>query len=267
MCEVETLAPGRARYSGRSTRADIMALMPLCHVQTAMEAQAAAMGGVAGKDINGFAIRDQVSVNTSQGWKEALIVAMNGNDYRVRLPDGSVAVKRYPAELHRMGPFTERDRALGLFALNERVQVLMDGRVEIGTIVSIKNMDYEVQLAENRWVWVNGRILLLAPHQPPGAAGPQTSAPPRPGLISCAGSIEGRYEAPEDSKGPDMEFRSGRVLMRATDGHDQTLECWKDEARLYLYRPGEFGGQPMPIEISADGSLKTPLGLIRKKEK
>jgi hypothetical protein len=263
MCQVETVASGR-RFTGNSSSADIEALMRLCRRQTPLEAQAAALGSGDGKDINGFKVREQVQVSTPEGWKEALIVAMNGNDYRVRLPDGKEAVKLYPAEVRRIGPPTERDRALGIFNINERVQVMMDGKVETGRITAIKNMDYEVQLSQTRYVWANGRVLLLVPDTPPGTGGPAGVTPPRPGLTSCAGKIEGVFGPPDEAKGFHIEFRSGRGLMRPPDGHEQTFECWADEAWFYLYRPGEFGGQPMPIGNNKDGTLQTALGMIRR---
>ncbi len=69
--------------------------------------------------------------------------------------------------------------------------------------------------------------------------------PPRPGLVSCAGKIEGRYAA-DGAMPVQMTFRSGKVTLS-----------------LFTTLPGEQGG--MEIDINDDGSLQAPFGELKKK--
>ncbi|HEX4998501.1 MAG TPA: hypothetical protein VFY29_09750, partial [Terriglobia bacterium] len=203
-CEMASFSGGRPLQRSVSTRADLRILMGLCHVQSSLESPsqgAVRSAAGSGTDANGFRVGDSVLVTAGETWVIAQIIDMNGNDYRVRARDGSEAIKLYPSGLRRIGPLTARDRAVGLFDLHERVQVLRDGKVESGEIVDIRDMDYQVRLAGDRNVWVSGGMLLPAapegPTQPspsaPPAAAPAGIQAPRPGLVSCSGKLEGQY--------------------------------------------------------------------------
>ena len=87
------------------------------------------------------------------------------------------------------------------------------------------------------------------------------AAPPKPGLTSCAGKIEGRYA--EASVGQiQMEFRSGKATMKLF-GETDTVDCWMSGKKIYLYKKGE--SSPMEIDINDDGSLQSPIGELKKK--
>jgi len=87
------------------------------------------------------------------------------------------------------------------------------------------------------------------------------AAPPKPGLTSCAGKIEGRYA--ETSSGQlQIEFRSGKATLRALGDADVT-DCWMAGKKIYLYMPGESA--PMELDLNDDGSIQTPLGEFKKK--
>src|SRR5262249_21784971 len=82
----------------------------------------------AASDVNGFKVGDVVDVDTAFGWTDATIVAGNGNNYQVRTSQGVVVMKMYPLELHRKGAYTDRDHAVGLYALKDIVQVNITGK-------------------------------------------------------------------------------------------------------------------------------------------
>ena len=85
--------------------------------------------------------------------------------------------------------------------------------------------------------------------------------PPKAGLTSCAGKIEGRYA--ESSVGQmQIEFRSGKATLKAFGDSDVT-DCWMAGKKIYLYMPGD--PMPMEIDINNDGTLQTPLGEFKKK--
>jgi hypothetical protein len=164
-------------------------------------------------DANGFKVGDTVEINTGFGWMRATILAINGNNYRVRSQVGVDLTKTYPSELRRIGPPAQARPAAG-------------------------------------------------------ARGTQPGKPPRPGLSSCAGKIEGRYVTTGAFGGMTIEFRSGRAIMKDAIGENDTeLECWTGGDKIYLHKPGDSPSQDMPIDINDDGTLQTPMGEMRKRGK
>jgi hypothetical protein len=92
-------------------------------------------------------------------------------------------------------------------------------------------------------------------------AAPKAGQPPKAGLISCAGKIEGRYA--ESSVGQiQIEFRSGKATMKAF-GDNEVLDCWMAGKKIYLYMPGDPA--PLEVDINNDGTLQTPMGEFKKK--
>jgi hypothetical protein len=89
-----------------------------------------------------------------------------------------------------------------------------------------------------------------------------TSAPPRPGLVSCAGKFEGRYATTAGLGGLTIVFRSGKATLSGALSDDETYECWTGGGKIILHKPGE---DDLPIEINDDGTLDTPLGELKKK--
>jgi hypothetical protein len=91
------------------------------------------------------------------------------------------------------------------------------------------------------------------------AAGPQ---PPRPGLTSCAGKIEGRYSTAAGI-GLTIEFRSGKATLKGPLVDDEVVECWTTGTKIVLHNPKE--PNDLELDINKDGSIDTPFGEIKKK--
>jgi hypothetical protein len=95
----------------------------------------------------------------------------------------------------------------------------------------------------------------------PKAAPKGGGQPPKAGLSTCAGKIEGRYA--ESALGQmQIEFRSGKATLKAF-GDTSITDCWMAGKKVYLYMPGD--PEPMEIDINNDGTLQTPLGEFKKK--
>jgi hypothetical protein len=92
------------------------------------------------------------------------------------------------------------------------------------------------------------------------SAGPQ---PPRPGLASCAGKIEGRYASALGQGGLTIEFRSGKATLKGPLLGDETVECWTSGAKIVLHNPTD--PDDLELDINKDGSIDTPFGEIKKK--
>jgi hypothetical protein len=267
-CDVEVGVPGQPAQRGPSTRQQIMTLVPLCRPQTAGQAPsapgAAGAAPAAGPDKNGFTIGEEVNAATAGGWYAARILRANGDAYYVRFGPSTEAWKNYPTELRRLGPLTDMDRARGLFAMGEKVQVNVEGQWIDGEIVAEMGMEYNVQLANNRSAWASAQNMrrVAAAAKP----APTPGTPPRPGLTSCAGKIEGRYASTSGGAGATFQivFRSGKATMRELGG-DSEFECWMDGERIYLHTAGASTDMDMPIDINNDGTLETPLGELKKK--
>lgn len=106
-----------------------------------------------------------------------------------------------------------------------------------------------------------GAMTLLPAQSKNGSKAPPAK-PPKPGLVSCAGKIEGRYA--ESSVGQTtLEFRSGKVTLKSLLLGAQELVCWTADKKIYLYMSGD--PEPMEIDINDDGTLQTPIGEFKKK--
>lgn len=87
--------------------------------------------------------------------------------------------------------------------------------------------------------------------------------PPKPGLVSCAGKIEGRYGASSGFSNFTIVFHAGKATIKTPFlGADET-ECWMSGKKIFLHKPGD--PNDMPIDINDDGTLDTPFGEVRKK--
>lgn len=90
--------------------------------------------------------------------------------------------------------------------------------------------------------------------------------PPKPGLTSCAGKIEGRYATTGGFGMMTILFRSGKAIMKdGVSDNDTELECWMGGGKLYLLKPGDSAGQDMPLDINDDGTLQSPFGEMKRK--
>lgn len=94
----------------------------------------------------------------------------------------------------------------------------------------------------------------------PAAAGPQ---PPRPGLTSCAGKIEGRYSSAAGLGGLTIEFRNGKATLKGPLSDDETVDCWVSGTKIVLHNPKE--PNDIELDLNKDGSIDTPFGELKKK--
>jgi hypothetical protein len=214
-------------------------------------------------DANGFKVGEEVLISSAGGWVKGTIVSANGNAYRVHSELGVDVTKVYPSDLRRVGPLTAKDHANGQYDLQDAVQVNVNGAWVDGQIISTLGMEYQVQLPGRRTVWANPQIMR------PGAvaakpAAPKSGAPPKPGLTSCAGKIEGRYATTGAFGSMTIVFKSGKAIMKDALGtSDDELECWMGGGKVYLHKPGE--SQDLPLDINDDGTLQSPFGELKRK--
>ena len=96
-----------------------------------------------------------------------------------------------------------------------------------------------------------------------GAAASAGAQPPRPGLTSCAGKIEGRYSSTLGQGGLTIEFRSGKATVKGPLLGDEVADCWTSGTKIVLHNANE--PEDLELDINKDGSIDTPFGEIRKK--
>ena len=152
-----------------------------------------------------------------------------------------------------------------MYEIHDRVQVNFEGQWIDSEVLGGLGMDYQVAIPGNRTVWANlQQLRYVGPAVKP--ATPKAGTPPKPGLTSCAGKIEGRYATTGSGFGSfTVTFRSGKATMRDIGGNDENLECWMGDGKIYLHKPGDPPNTDMPFDINNDGSLQTPFGEITKK--
>ncbi len=265
-CDTQAFNGAQPGQRGPAPRGQVNTLLQICHVQTPAEAQANARGGAAAAQpsSNGIKVGDAVEVVTGFGWTPAKVLAINGNSYRV-LANGVQVTKDYPAEVRRVGAATAQDHANGQYRLGDRVQVNVGGQWVEGKIVTEMGREYQVELPGNRTTWANPQNLRPSTAPPPVSSEPKAGTPPKPGLTSCAGKIEGRYATTGGGFASfTITFRSGKATMTDMGGNDEVFECWMGGEKIYLHKPGN-SNLDMPIDINNDGTLQTPIGEIKKK--
>src|SRR5437016_10919064 len=231
-------------------------------VQAAGAAQSPARGSTSPQtDANGFKVGDTVQINTAFGWVDARVLSINGNNYRVHAQTGADVTKTYPGELRRIGALTAVDRANGIYQVHDKVQVNFEGRWIETEIVTTLGMEYQVKLPGNRLAWTTPKNLRLS--TAPAPAAPKAGQPPKPGLTSCAGKIEGRYVS-SNFAGLVITFRSGKATVPGIP-EDDVYECWMGGGKVYLHKPGGGAIPDMPLDINDDGTLDSPMGELKKK--
>jgi len=214
-------------------------------------------------DANGFRVGEEVLISSAGGWMKGTILSANGNAYRVHSQLGVDVTKVYPSDLRRVGPLTAKDHANGQYDLHDAVQVNVNGAWVDGEIITTLGMEYQVQLPGRRTVWANAQTMRPGTAAPKPAA-PKAGSPPKPGLTSCAGKIEGRYATTGGFATTSIVFRSGKAVMRVPfSQEDDELECWMGGGKVYLHKPGE--SQDMVLDINDDGTLQSPLGELKRK--
>lgn len=261
-CDVQTFKGTQSLSHGSAPRSQVIAFVQACHLQTAAEEKALASGaGATPASSNGIKVGDLVEVITGFGWTRAKVVAIEGNNFRVNA-NGVMVTKTYPAEVRRLGGATAQDHAAGQYRLGDRVQVSVNGQWMDGKIITDNRTEYQVQFG-NRTIWATPNNLRAAASPPPAAAA-KTGGPPRPGMTSCAGKIEGRYVTTGQGSAT-IIFRSGKATMGNGFGGEDTLECWTSGDKIVLREPGHPDHE-MPVEINNDGTLEVPIyGEFKKK--
>jgi hypothetical protein len=298
-CDYQTYKNGQANQRGEQLRAALAALLPAkCHAQTPAEALADPHRGevpppaplraravVPGTPppsqtpppVNaqqtgggGFKVGDRVRVLTS-GWQDATVLQVRGNSYFVRLDNGVEVSKGWPVEVRRQGKLTAQDHAAGQWDLHEKVQVQVNNQWMEGEIVGQSYNRYTVQLPGARTLALDGdrtvdtgpeylRASTAPPPPPPRAAG----QPPKPGLTSCAGKYEGRWEHVSGMGGMQAIFRSGKVTVTEGLGGPMEFECWINGGQIVMYKAGSSTPFSYGFDVNNDGTLQTPLGAIKK---
>ena len=214
-------------------------------------------------DANGFRVGEEILISSAGGWVKGTILSANGNAYRVHSELGVVVTKVYPSDLRRVGLLTAKDHANGQYDLHDAVQVNVNGAWVDGEIIATLGAEYQVQLPNRRTVWANPQIMRPGTVAAKPAA-PKAGVPPKPGLTSCAGKIEGRYATTGGFATMSILFRSGKAVMRLPfSQEDDELECWMGGGKVYLHKPGE--SQDMALDINDDGTLQSPLGELKRK--
>jgi hypothetical protein len=302
-CDFQNYKNGQAFQRGQALRVQLAALLPSkCHAQTPAEAQAdphrgeipaappafqaranagthasgppptavSAANAQTGPGAGGFKVGDTVRV-LFDGWQEATVLQVHGNFYLVHMPNGVDVSKMWPMEVRRVGTLTAQDHAMGQYDLHDRVQVLVNGRWMEGEVrgqnlnmydVKVKGVDTGFGSDIVNTTPENIRMSTTAAPPPPAqrAAGQV----PKPGLTSCAGKYEGRWEPVSGMGGMTVIFRSGRATVGGGLGGDDVFDCFIGDGKLVLYKPGSPTPYPYGFDINKDGTLQTPLGTIKK---
>jgi hypothetical protein len=298
-CDYQNYKKGQAYQRGEALRVRLAALLPAkCHAQTPAEAQAvphrgeilpapspfkarANAGGNASASpvaaansqpgAGGFKVGDTVRVLVD-GWQEARILEVHGRSYLVHLPNGIDVSKMWPYEIHRLGRLTAEDHAAGQYDLHDRVQVLVNGKWMEGEIRGQNNVNmYDIKVhgvdtgfgsdivnttAEN--------IRMSSTPAPPPPAQRAAGQAPKPGLASCAGKYEGRWEHVSGMGGMKVVFRSGKATITEGLGGEMPFDCFTGDGKVVFYKAGSFTPFSYDFDINNDGTLQTPLGVIKK---
>jgi hypothetical protein len=205
---------------------------------------------------------DTVNVATGQGFVLAIVKQRDGHVFNVHVINGPEVLKRYPAELRRRGKSTDYDHANGIYDNEDRIQVRYEGKWIDSHVIQSMGMEYQVALPGNMAAWAKpDQMKYVGP--PPEKVVAKAGQPPKPGLVSCAGKVEGRYAA-EGGMPMQLTFRSGKVTISIA-GESQTGECWFGDGKVYVSVPGEE--RAMELDLNDDGSLQGPFGELKKKAK
>ena len=75
-------------------------------------------------------------------------------------------------------------------------------------------MEHQVELPGNRTAWADGKNLRPSATATTTASTPKAGVPPKPGMTSCAGKIEGRYTTSGGGFGSvTITFRAGKATL------------------------------------------------------
>ena len=277
-CDVQTASPGRGNARGKSTRQQVMALLQLCRRPTAQEEQAAARmnnnpGGApaagAASGPGGFKVGDTVRV-LIDGWGEARVIGINGNSFRVRLPNGIEVSKMWPYEIHRVGTLTAADHAAGQYDLHDRVQVLVNGKWMEGEVRGQRDNMYDIKVPGvdtgfgSDVVNTTANNIRMSTAPPPAAAARRAAGQaPKAGLTSCSSKYDGRWEM---TPGGSLRivFRGGAATISDALAAPQTYDCFMGGGQISFYKPGEFKAEYLTLLPNNDGTLQSDIGPLKK---
>ena len=297
-CEFQNYKKGVAYQRGEALRAQLAALLSTkCHAQTPAEAQAdphrgeippapspfkaranagsngsgsAAVNSQSGPGAGGFKVGDTVRV-LSDGWQEAKIIQVHGNSYVVHMSNGIEVSKLWPMEVRRLGKLTAEDHAMGQYDLHDRVQVLVNGKWMEGEIrgqnlnmYDIKVKGVDTGFGSDIVNTTPENIRMSTTPAPPPPAQRAAGQPPKPGLTSCAGKYEGRWEHVSGMGGMKVVFRSGKATITEGLGGEMPFDCFTGDGKVVFYKAGSFTPFSYDFDINNDGTLQTPLGAIKK---
>jgi hypothetical protein len=299
-CDYQNYKKGQAFQRGEALRVQLTALLPAkCHAQTAAEAQAdphrgeippapspfkahaasvgngsgsaAAASSQAGPGSGGFKVGDRVRVLVD-GWQEATITEVHGRSYVVHLSNGVNVSKMWPYEVHRVGKLTAEDHAAGQYDLHDRVQVLVNGKWMDGEVRGQNNVNmYDIKvpgvdtgLGSDMVNTTAENIRMSTKPAPAAAAQRAAGQAPKPGLVSCAGKYEGRWEHVSGMAGMKVVFRSGKATITEGLGGEMPFDCFTGDGKVVFYKAGSFTPFSYDFDINLDGTLQTPLGAIKK---
>jgi hypothetical protein len=279
-CEVQSFVTGHPFQRGRSTYAQVLNLLPQCHLQTPAEAQADARsalvplpnmpGNPGGTGPGGFNVGDRVRI-LSDGWQEATITQIHGTSFLVHLSNGVDVSKIWPIEVRRLGQLTAQDHAAGQYDRGDRVQVLVNSRWMDGVVKGQNLNMYSVEvpgvdtgLGDDHVDTTPENIRMSTTAPPPLPAQRAAGQVPKPEFVSCAGRYEGRWELAGGMAGMKVVFRSGTATITEGLGGEMPFDCFTGGGKVAFYKPGSFTPFSYDFDVNNDGTLETPLGVIKK---
>jgi hypothetical protein len=299
-CDYQNYKKGQAYQRGEALRVQLAALLPAkCHAQTPAEAQADPHRGEippapspfkarsaapaapaapanqaptqSGPGAGGFKVGDTVRVLVD-GWQEATVMEVHGRSYLVHLPNGINVSKMWPFEIHRVGKLTAEDHTAGQYDLHDRVQVLVNGKWMEGEIRGQNNVNmYDIKVpgvdtgfGSDIVNTTPDNIRMSTTPAPPPPAQRAEGQPPKPGLVSCAGKYEGRWEHVSGMGGMKVVFRSGKATITEGLGGEMPFDCFTGDGKVVFYKAGSFKPFSYDFDINDDGTLQTPLGAIKR---
>lgn len=160
---------------------------------------------------------------------------------------------------------------MGQYDLHDRVQVLVNGKWMEGEVrgqnlnmyhIKVPGVDTGFGSDVVDTTAENIRMSTTAAPTPP--AHRADGQAPKPGMSSCAGKYEGRWEHVSGMGGMTVIFRSGHVTVSGGLGGDDHFDCFLSDGRLVLYKPGSFTPESFGFDVNNDGTLQTPLGAVKK---
>jgi hypothetical protein len=139
------------------------------------------------------------------------------------------------------------------FKPGETLEVFLFGEWTKSQLLAVDGTQYNVRLPDGAKYWmpaaqVRRALPLTAPGQPP-----------KPGLTSCIGKIDGSYMSP--SGFPSIVFRSGKASVQG----GEAVECWTGGGKIYLHTAGTRADEDFVMGINSNGTLDTSLGELKKK--